>query len=131
MSSKSEVVQQLEYEILMARKRVYTISEPTPLEHIHYKNIDLDVKREDLGPIHAYKWRGAYNRMAVLSEDELRQGVVTASAGNHAQGVALSANRLGTKAYIYMPLSTPLMKQNAVKEFGGDAVEVKLVGDSF
>ena len=89
------------------------------------------IKREDLSPINAYKWRGAYNRMCQLSSDDLAQGVITASAGNHAQGVALSAKKLGTKAIIYMPLSTPKMKQNAVKRLGGDQVSVVLKGDSY
>lgn len=131
MCAKKSKFSLLEHEILMARKRVYEISSPTPLQNIDYDGIDLHIKREDLGPIYAYKWRGAYNRMAVLSEEELKNGVVTASAGNHAQGVALSANRLGTRAFIYMPLSTPLMKQNAVKKFGGNSVEVLLIGDTF
>ena len=84
----------------------------------------LFVKREDLGPIKAYKWRGSYNRMAQLTDAEKAAGVVTASAGNHAQGVALAAKLLGTRARIYMPRPTPGVKQDAVRKFGGDRVEI-------
>ena len=106
------MIAELENEILMARKRIYSLSGSTPLQQIEFKGSSLFVKREDLSPIHAYKWRGAFNRMSVLNQKELKNGVVTASAGNHAQGVALSAAKLGTHAKIFMPLSTPVMKQN-------------------
>ena len=123
----------LRQEILLARRRIYEIGEATPLHSIILKDPDLEifVKREDLSPIHAYKWRGAYNRMAQLTADELATGVITASAGNHAQGVALAARKLGTRAIIYMPLSTPRMKQVAVQRHGGDCVKVRLHGDSY
>ena len=106
----------LRKEILFARRRVYDVGEATPLDSIllETSNLEIFVKREDLSPIHAYKWRGAYNFMAQLSTDELTAGVVTASAGNHAQGIALAARKLGARAIIYMPLSTPRMKQLAV-----------------
>ncbi len=124
---------ELRQEILHARRRIYEVGEATPLDTIilQESNIELFVKREDISPIHAYKWRGAYNRMAQLSADELSAGVVTASAGNHAQGVALAARKLGTRAIIYMPLSTPRMKQVAVQRHGGDQVEIRLHGDSY
>ncbi|MDQ8205652.1 pyridoxal-phosphate dependent enzyme [Pelagicoccus sp. SDUM812003] len=119
-------------ETLAARQRVYEAAGATPLEAL---DLDADeavyVKREDLSPIHAYKWRGAYNRMKLLSPQELERGVVCASAGNHAQGVALAARKLGTTATIFMPRSTPMMKQNAVRSIGGRSVVVKLVGDSY
>lgn len=119
-------------EILRARQRVYAIGRPTPLERIAVSPaVEVFLKREDLSPIHAYKWRGAYNRMALLSETERERGVVAASAGNHAQGVALAAQRLGVPARIYMPLSTPRMKQAAVALHGGDAVEIVLHGDAY
>ena len=123
----------LRKEILFARRRVYDVGEATPLDSILLEdpNIEIFVKREDLSPIHAYKWRGAYNFMAQLSTNELAAGVVTASAGNHAQGVALAARKLGTRAIIYMPLSTPRMKQLAVKRHGGESVEIRLYGDSY
>lgn len=123
----------LHQEILFARRRIYEIGESTPLEKISIEepSFDLFVKREDLSPIHAYKWRGAYNRMALLDASERARGVVTASAGNHAQGVALAAQKLNTHAIIYMPLSTPRMKQVAVQRHGGDRVEIRLCGDSY
>lgn len=116
--------------ILEARQRVYEIARPTPLHRLN----DIDniyIKREDLSPIHAYKWRGAYNRMSLLSDKEKAEGVVCASAGNHAQGVALAAKALGTMAEIFMPRSTPLMKQEAVRRLGDDSVNVRLEGDSY
>ena len=127
------LIRSLRQEILFARRRVYEIGDITPLELVDVQDpaFELYVKREDLSLIHAYKWRGAYNRMAQLSTEELARGVVTASAGNHAQGVALSARKLGTEAIIFMPLSTPRMKQVAVKQHGGDRVEVRLCGDSY
>ncbi|MEN8661605.1 MAG: threonine ammonia-lyase, biosynthetic [Lentimonas sp.] len=127
------LIRSLRQEILFARRRIYEVGHATPLEAIHLSDpeFDLFVKREDLSPIHAYKWRGAYNRMAQLSPKELACGVVTASAGNHAQGVALAAQKLGTNATIFMPLSTPRMKQVAVKQHGGGQVTIQLCGDSY
>ena len=119
-------------EILQARQRVYTVGEPTPLDRVVVPGgVPVYLKREDLSPIHAYKWRGAYNRMALLSDEERAAGVVVASAGNHAQGVALAAQRLGLRASIFMPKSTPRMKQVAVERHGGDAVDVVLHGDTY
>ena len=123
---------QLFNEIVLARQRVYAVGEATPLEEVPLPvNAQVFLKREDLSPIHAYKWRGAYNRMAMLSEGERAKGVITASAGNHAQGVALAAHKLGINARIYMPRSTPRMKQIAVKQHGGDRVEIILHGDNY
>ena len=112
--------QKLRQEILFARERVYHFAKPTPFEQLDLPgaNFELWVKREDLSPIKAYKWRGAANRMATLNELEARRGVVTASAGNHAQGVALAAKQLGIRARIYMPQSTPKVKQDAVIKLG-------------
>lgn len=118
--------------ILLARQRVYAVGSATPLEEVKAGlPFSLFVKREDLGPIKAYKWRGSYNRMAQLTEAEKKAGIVTASAGNHAQGVALAAKLLGTRARIYMPRPTPGVKQDAVKKFGGDCVEIILHGDTY
>ena len=129
----SELADQLYHEVLMARQRVYAVGQPTPLQKLTVPGIDAQVfcKREDLGPIKAYKWRGAFNRMALLSQEELDKGVVAASAGKHAQGVAIGARELGTKAIIFMPRSTPAMKQRAVAQHGGDHVEIRLFGDSY
>ncbi len=124
--------EQLLQEILQARQRVYSLAEATPLQQLEIGlPFELFIKREDLSPINAYKWRGAFNRMSLLTPEQLEKGVVTASAGNHAQGVALSAKKLGTKAIIYMPLPTPQMKRNAVERLGGDHVEVRLIGDNY
>ena len=119
-------------EILAARQRVYEVASPTPLERMDLgTDEELFLKREDLSPIHAYKWRGAFNRMKLLSGAELAAGVVCASAGNHAQGVALAASKLGTTATIFMPRSTPGAKQAAVRALGGESVTVVLKGDSY
>ncbi|MCG9026120.1 threonine ammonia-lyase, biosynthetic [Laribacter hongkongensis] len=111
---------------------VYDVAVETPLDPMpnltgRLQNTVL-LKREDLQPVFSFKIRGAYNKMARLSPDELRQGVITASAGNHAQGVALSAQRLGCEATIVMPSTTPAIKINAVASRGARVV---LHGDSF
>ncbi len=116
--------------ILEARQQVYGIAKPTPFHRLSEEE-NVYIKREDQSPIHAYKWRGAYNRMRLLSTEERMHGVVCASAGNHAQGVALATQALETHAEVFMPRSTLLMKQEAVKSIGGDAVHVRLEGDSY
>ncbi len=124
---------QLRQEILFARARVYRFCGPTPLERLELAGPgpEIWVKREDLSPIKAYKWRGACNRMATLTKAECERGVVTASAGNHAQGVALAARMLKLNARIYMPRSTPKVKQSAVLHHGGKFVNIYLTGDSY
>ena len=125
----------LRREILFARERVYRFGQPTPMERLILPGSELEpevwVKREDLSPVKSYKWRGACNRMAELRPEEAARGVVTASAGNHGQGVALVARTLGIAARIYMPRSTPRVKQNAVRHHGGDFVRILLAGDSY
>jgi len=120
-------------EILRARERVYAIGAPTPLECLELADAgrSLWVKREDLGPIKSYKWRGAYNAMASLGAGERDRGIVAASAGNHAQGVALASRALGCRATIFMPRATPAVKQREVRKHGGETVEVRLVGDTY
>ena len=86
------------------------------------------LKREDQQPVFSFKLRGAYNKMAHLSARQLARGVICASAGNHAQGVALAAQRLGCKAVIVMPVTTPRIKVDAVKARGA---KVKLHGDTY
>lgn len=126
---------QLRQAILLARERVYHFGSATPLERLVLPGDgpgpEVWVKREDLSPVKSYKWRGASNRMALLTPEERAAGVVTASAGNHAQGVALAARQLGVHARIFMPRSTPRVKQNAVRQHGGNAVEIVLAGDSY
>src|SRR5690625_3331106 len=86
------------------------------------------LKREDTQPVFSFKLRGAYNKMASLDNEQLRHGVIAASAGNHAQGVALAARKLGCRAVIVMPMTAPRLKVEAVERLGG---EVVLVGDSY
>ncbi len=118
--------------ITKARSNVYQISSPTPLELYPQEGGGmLLLKREDLSPVHSYKWRGAYNFMASQAPSTLSKGVVTASAGNHAQGVALSAARLGVKARITMPTTVARMKAHEVQRLGGDAVDIVITGDTF
>ncbi len=89
------------------------------------------LKREDLQVVRSYKIRGAYNLIQSLNEEQRRRGVVCASAGNHAQGVALTCKLLNIHGVIYMPAITPKQKINQVKMFGGDKIEIILVGDTF
>ena len=130
---KESLSDQLFDQILQARQRVYAVGKPTPLQQLPIRGVKAQVyaKREDLGPIKAYKWRGAYNAMAALSPEEKKQGIVAASAGNHAQGVALAAHYLGIKATIFMPRSTPEVKQMEVRRHGLDQVEIILQGDAY
>ncbi|WP_343722590.1 threonine ammonia-lyase, biosynthetic [Herbaspirillum seropedicae] len=112
--------------------RVYDVAQETPLELANTLSQRIDnriyFKREDMQSVFSFKLRGAYNKMAHLSPAQLKRGVICASAGNHAQGVALSAARLGCRAVIVMPTTTPQVKIDAVKARGG---EVVLFGDSF
>lgn len=88
-------------------------------------------KREDLQPIRSFKLRGAYLKIFTLTQAERKRGIVCASAGNHAQGVALACQKLGIKGTIFMPVTTPKQKLNQVRMFGGSSIETKLVGDTF
>lgn len=127
------LAEQLFEEALRARTRVYQAGSATPLQELRSngEGYRTFVKREDLGPINAYKWRGAYNAVLAHHEHTKCKTVVAASAGNHAQGVALAAKKLGLQAKIFMPLSTPMMKQVSVKRHGGDHVEIILHGDTY
>lgn len=91
----------------------------------------ISFKREDLQRVRSYKIRGAYNKMAVMPPEILAKGVVCASAGNHAQGVAFACNTMKVKGTIFMPLPTPGQKLEQVKMFGGDYIDVVLYGDTF
>jgi threonine dehydratase len=112
--------------------RVYDVAVRSPLERAAKMSGQLGcevfLKREDLQPVHSFKLRGAYNKIAQLSEVERKRGVIAASAGNHAQGVALSAKKMGISALIVMPRTTPAIKVEAVKSYGA---EVELAGDSY
>ena len=112
--------------------RVYDVAIESPLERARNLSERLGntvlLKREDQQPVFSFKLRGAYNKMAHLSAEQLARGVICASAGNHAQGVAMSARKLGTTAVIVMPTTTPQLKIDAVRGFGGDVV---LHGESY
>jgi threonine dehydratase len=112
--------------------RVYDVARETPVDAAELMSKRLDnrvwLKREDLQPVFSFKLRGAYNKMNRLSEDERERGVVAASAGNHAQGVAMAAQRMHVKATIVMPRTTPQIKVDAVRARGARVV---LHGDSF
>ncbi|RLK00413.1 threonine ammonia-lyase IlvA [Tenacibaculum discolor] len=94
-------------------------------------NANIFLKREDLQQVRSYKIRGAYNKISSLTEDELANGIVCASAGNHAQGVALACRKKEIYGTIYMPAPTPKQKVEQVKMFGGDFVDIQLIGDTF
>ena len=130
MAEKQIDAQDYLHKILLAR--IYDVVKVTPLHKLESLSERLGVnvllKREDRQLIHSFKIRGAYNKIKSLSAAQIKAGVITASAGNHAQGVALSAQRLNMKAVIVMPTSTPDLKVDAVRHFGA---EVVLYGDSF
>ena len=118
-----------------AARNLEGISNVTPLTHNpQYSSMfdcNLSFKREDLQVVRSYKIRGAYNKMSFLTSAEKKNGVVCASAGNHAQGVALSCKLLKIKGTIFMPIPTPNQKIERVKMFGEHYIKIVLVGDSF
>lgn len=115
--------------------RVYDVACETPLEIAPSLSQRISnrifFKREDMQSVFSFKLRGAYNKMAHLTPTQLKRGVICASAGNHAQGVALSASKLGCRALIVMPTTTPPLKIDAVRERGGNNVEIVLHGTSY
>ncbi|MEZ0540633.1 threonine ammonia-lyase [Fibrella arboris] len=121
--------------IYLAAERLRGVASHTPLQ----ENLNLSerygatifLKREDLQVVRSYKIRGAYNKMASLSADELAKGVVCASAGNHAQGLAYACRKMGVKGTIFMPTTTPNQKVKQVKLFGKEFVNVVLIGDTY
>ncbi|HEX7816470.1 threonine ammonia-lyase, biosynthetic [Dyella sp.] len=117
------------------RAQVYEVARETPLDEAPLLSARLGhrvlLKREDLQSVFSFKLRGAYNKMAQLDHAERERGVIAASAGNHAQGVALAAARLGIRAVIVMPITAPQVKVDAVRRFGGAHVEIVLIGDSY
>ena len=122
-------------EIDAAAKRISGIIEPTPLQRIErlsgLSGAEVYVKREDLTPVRSYKLRGAYNLMVQLTEAERAAGVVAASAGNHAQGVAFACAAMGIRGRIYVPTTTPKQKRDRIRAHGGDFVELLAIGDTF
>jgi threonine dehydratase len=121
--------------VYKAQKNLIGIINKTPLElnerlsNKYEANIYL--KREDLQPVRSYKIRGAYNKISILPIDKRKNGIVAASAGNHAQGVALACKKLEIKGVIFMPVTTPSQKIVQVQMHGNSFVEVKLFGDTF
>lgn len=121
--------------IYKAKVRLKGIAEHTPLMHNYNlsENFESNIylKREDLQVVRSYKIRGAYNKMATTPRDQLENGIVCASAGNHAQGVALACRKLKVNGKVYMPAVTPKQKVAKVRLFGKQYVEVVLTGDTF
>lgn len=120
---------------LAAAERLQNVVIRTPLTYNHALsrryNCNIYLKREDLQVVRSYKLRGAYNMMSSLPAEQLQQGVVCASAGNHAQGFAYSCRKLNIKGVVFMPIITPNQKVSQTKMFGEGFVEVKLIGDTF
>jgi threonine dehydratase len=118
-----------------AADRLKKVANRTPL--IFNQNLsrkyqcNVYLKREDLQVVRSYKLRGAYNMMSSLPAEQIQKGVVCASAGNHAQGFAYSCKRLNVKGVVFMPIITPKQKVNQTKMFGGENIEIKLIGDTF
>eukprot|EP00250_Pteridium_aquilinum_P009135 c18464_g1_i1 orf=1-879(-) len=122
----------LSYLTRILSSKVYDVAIESPLEIAEKLSerigAEILLKREDLQPVFSFKLRGAYNMMAQLPKEQLSRGVICSSAGNHAQGVALAAQRLGCDAVIAMPLTTPDIKWKSVKRLGATVV---LIGDSY
>ena len=122
-------------DILEAKKRIEGVVKKTPLEYSERLSdkygAKVFLKREDLQPVRSYKLRGAYNFLSSLNKEERKRGVVCASAGNHAQGVAYCCSALKIKGMIFVPETTPKQKVNKVINFGGRWIKIKLVGTTF
>src|SRR5688572_28988542 len=131
--SLAEVGKRLDFQ--QAAERLKKVVNRTPL--IFNQNLsktyqcNVYLKREDLQAVRSYKLRGAYNMMSSLPITQIQKGVVCASAGNHAQGFAYSCKKLDVQGVVFMPIITPRQKVNQTKMFGGDNIEIKLVGDTF
>ncbi|ESR43582.1 hypothetical protein CICLE_v10011319mg [Citrus x clementina] len=126
------IVDAMSYLTNILSSKVYDVAIESPLQFApklsERLGVNLWLKREDLQPVFSFKLRGAYNMMSKLSKDQLQRGVICSSAGNHAQGVALSAKTLGCDAVIVMPVTTPEIKWQSVERLGAKVV---LVGDSY
>ena len=130
--ARTRALQPADYLKKILTARVYDVASESALEPARALGRRLHntvlLKREDQQSVRSFKLRGAYNKMVQLSPEQLKKGVICASAGNHAQGVALSAHKLGARAVIVMPTTTPQLKVDAVRSLGG---EVVLFGDSY
>ncbi|HHY74794.1 MAG TPA: threonine ammonia-lyase IlvA [Bacillus bacterium] len=132
----TKVMKRIQMEdIIIANHALKDIVTHTPLQRNDILSeryqCNVYLKREDLQVVRSFKIRGAYNKIQSLTEEERKKGVVCASAGNHAQGVAYSCNALKINGKIFMPSTTPRQKINSVKRFGGEFVEIVLIGDTF
>jgi len=118
-----------------AKRLLSTVLDETPLQYSRRLSTkydaDIYLKREDLTMVRSFKIRGAYYKMSLLTPAQKKKGVVCASAGNHAQGVAYACTQLKVKGVIYMPVTTPNQKVEKVKNFGGKYIEIKLYGNTF
>jgi len=133
MNVKEKITYQLDF--AKAKERLSKVVIKTPLQlnrNLSAKyNANVYLKREDLQIVRSYKLRGAYNMMSSLPHEQLKKGVVCASAGNHAQGFAYSCKKLNIKGVVFMPIITPNQKVHQTKMFGEDKIEIRLVGDTF
>lgn len=122
-------------DIIIASHTIKDVISPTPLQYNHLLSerhgCHVYLKREDMQSVRSFKIRGAYNRIKRLSPEDLENGIICASAGNHAQGVAYSCHLLNISGKIFMPNTTPKQKVKQVKFWGKDSVEIVLVGDTF
>ncbi len=120
---------------LRAQSRLDGVALLTPFQYLerYSKQLQAEVftKREDLQQVRSFKIRGAYNKIVGLSNNERKQGIVCASAGNHAQGFAYSCKKLNIKGIVFMPVPTPKQKIEQVRMFGGEAIEIRLEGDTY
>lgn len=132
---QNKITEQFGLKIDEAAIHLDDVIKRTPLEFSgslsRYFEANIYIKREDLQVVRSYKLRGAYNMISTLTPEQMRSGVVCASAGNHAQGVAYSCNRLGIKGVVFMPKITPRQKIVQTKIFGNGYVEIILAGDTF
>lgn len=137
MVDNDEQVPKIAFDYLtrILKSQVYEAAIETPLTYgsnmSSIYNNEIYLKREDLQPVFSFKIRGAYNKIAKLPLSLRQNGVVTCSAGNHAQGVAMSAAKLNINAIIVMPMATPNIKVNAVRRLGGPTVTILLHGNNF
>lgn len=132
---KEEVCTSFLDRVYQAEERLKNVIVKTPLAVNHNLSkvygANIHFKREDLQQVRSYKIRGAYNKMATMSQESLAKGVVCASAGNHAQGVAFACSTMKVKGTVFMPLPTPGQKLEQVRMFGGEYIDIVLHGDTF
>lgn len=122
-------------DIELAQKRLKNVALQTPLvKSLNLSNeyeSDVYLKREDLQVVRSFRIRGAYNKLSTITKEEAEKGIVCASAGNHAQGVALSCHLLNIKGKVYMPSTTTAQKVRSVEKFGDDNITIILTGDKY